>query len=204
MRLLDLFAGTKSVSKMAEELGMETISLDMQGSHDHVCNILDWDPSLHYPPKTFDIIVAGPPCTHYSRARTNAKTPRDIEGSNAVVRKTLDIIEYLKPRYWFMENPATGLLCVQEVVQGLPFHDVTYCSYGFPYMKKTRIWHAADCVSWKPRPKCTKQCHACTNGKHQQTAQKGPCKGNGSMQSREQLYSYPPELVREILSSCMS
>ena len=75
---------------------------------------------------------ASPPCTHYSKARTAAKTPRDLEGSDAIVQKTLEIIDYLKPLLWWLENPGTGLLASRPVVQGVPFKRVTYCSYGYP------------------------------------------------------------------------
>ena len=39
-----------------------------------------------------------------------------------------------------MENPQTGLLKEREVVAGLAYVDVTYCSCGYPYKKPTRIW----------------------------------------------------------------
>ena len=42
MKLLELFSGTKSVGKVAEQLGYEVVSLDLQDA-DINCNILAWD-----------------------------------------------------------------------------------------------------------------------------------------------------------------
>ena len=35
---------------------------------------------------------------------------RKIDEANKIVLKTLEIIDYFKPKYWFIENPQTGLL----------------------------------------------------------------------------------------------
>ena len=70
----------------------------------------------------FDFVWASPVCTEYSRALT--KRPRNLD--------RLEIIENLRPRWWAMENPQTGLLKTRPMVQGLPYSDVCYCKYGFP------------------------------------------------------------------------
>ena len=58
--------------------------------------------------------------------------------------RTLELIDYFKPRFWALENPQSGLLKTRPYMEGLPFQDVTYCSYGSPYRKRTRVWeHAA-------------------------------------------------------------
>ena len=46
MRLLELFSGTKSVSKVAKELGFDVISLDFKKA-DINCDILDWDYTIY-------------------------------------------------------------------------------------------------------------------------------------------------------------
>ena len=47
--------------------------------------------------------------------------------------RTLELIDYFKPRFWGLENPQSGLLKTRPYMEGLPFQDVTYCSYGSPY-----------------------------------------------------------------------
>lgn len=68
--------------------------------------------------------------TMYSVARTKAKLPRDIQGANAIVQRVLDIIKYFKPSVAILENPATGALKHQPMVQNLTSHVVHYCRYS--------------------------------------------------------------------------
>ena len=103
--MLELFSGTGSVGQVAKELGYDVISLDRDMEAHIQIDIMDWD-YTDLPPWMFDVIWASPPCTEYSRAKTCGV--RDIEGSNEVVKKTLEIIEYFKPKYWIIENPQTG------------------------------------------------------------------------------------------------
>ena len=67
MKLLELFSGTKSVGKVAEQLGYEVTSLDLKNA-DINCNILDWDYTI-YEPGNFDVIWASPPCNTFSKMR---------------------------------------------------------------------------------------------------------------------------------------
>ena len=79
-----------------------------------------------------------PPCTEHSKAKTVGT--RKLEESNAVAQRTLDIIRYLSPFAWALENPQTGLLKCQPLMENIPYQDVGYCKYGMPYRKRTRIW----------------------------------------------------------------
>ena len=104
MKLLELFAGTGSVGNVATTLGFEVVSLDRDMDATIKMDIMDWDYlSSSYAPGHFDLIWASPPCTEYSIAKTIGI--RDIEGANKIVRRTLDIIDYFKPRWWIVENP---------------------------------------------------------------------------------------------------
>ena len=64
--------------------------------------------------------------------------------------RTLELIDYFKPRFWGLENPQSGLLKMRPYMEGLPFQDVTYCSYGSPYRKRTRIWGTLPFVPRAP------------------------------------------------------
>ncbi len=57
-----------------------------------------------FAPGNFEVIVACPTCTEYSRVLT--MRPRQLDDADALVRRALEIIEYLQPRMWVLENPA--------------------------------------------------------------------------------------------------
>ena len=205
MKLLELFAGTQSVGKVARDLGIDVVSLDRDMAADIRCDIMDWDYRV-YPNKHFDIIWASPPCTEYSRAKTTGI--RDIEGANKVVQRTLDILEYYEPRFWIIENPQTGLLKDQVCMWGLPFVDVDYCRYGMPYRKRTRLWN--NVFSWVHRPLCARDCGAMNEARtrHKETAQRAGHTAEDRLTQRRfkqsELYIVPDALIRELLNAVLT
>jgi len=202
MKLLELFSGTGSVGKVANELGFEVTSLDRDMKADIQVDIMNWNYKA-LPPKMFEVIWASPPCTEYSRAKTSGI--RDIDGSNLVVKRTLDIIEYFQPIFYIIENPQTGLLKDQAIMQGIPFKDVDYCRYGMLYRKRTRLWNNVN--TWQPRPLCNKDCEAMneTKTRHVQEAQRNGSTAERRMTCRRfkqsELYIVPNDLIKEILMS---
>ena len=67
--------------------------------------------------------------------------PRNLPLADAVVRRTLEVIAFLRPQLWFMENPRTGLLSQSPLVCEYPRVDVDYCQFSdWGYRKSTRIW----------------------------------------------------------------
>ncbi len=154
---MELFSGTGSVGDACRAFGFEVVSLDRDMEADIKTDIMDWDYTT-FPPKHFDLIWASPPCTEYSVAKTRGV--RDIVGANRVVARTMEIIRYFDPKYWIMENLQSGRLKDQSVVAELPFDDIDYCKYGFPYRKRTRLWSNLDC--WTPRALCRRDCGSMT------------------------------------------
>jgi hypothetical protein len=194
--LLELFSGTGSVGNAFRAIGWEVFSVDIDPASKPtlVANVLDLQ--LDTLPPRVNCIWASPPCTHYSIARTKAKTPRDLEGSDALVRKVLAIIGYYECPDWFMENPHSGMLKGRDVVAGLPMRVVDYCKYGKPYRKRTAIWTNTD---WIPQQTlCTYDCLASSGSKHTASAQQVPSSSTDVRFSRNELYSIPPALCDEI------
>jgi site-specific DNA-cytosine methylase len=155
-------------------------------------DIMNWDYQSFEKPK-IDVIWASPPCIEYSRAKTCGI--RDIEGANAIVKRTLDIIHYFKPKYWIIENPQTGLLKEQEIMIGIPFQDIDYCKYGMPYRKRTRLWNNIDL--WNPKPLCNRDCSSMnpSRTRHLQG-------GSTAERIRTDLYKVPADLIKEIFIAC--
>ena len=154
INVLELFSGTKSVGKVCDSLGWNSVSVDLLLPADHEVDILQFD-YKQYPKDYFDIVWASPPCTEYSNLQncwvgrkkkdgitfTKEIIEEKMNESDKLILKTLEIIEYFNPTYWFIENPQTGKLKNREVVKGLPFYDCSYCMYSdWGYEKKTRIW----------------------------------------------------------------
>jgi len=199
MRLLELFSGTKSIGRAFEALGWQVTSLDSdpQSQPSLCCDVLQWDCQT-FEPGHFDLVWASPVCTEFSRAMT--RRPRRLEEGDRLVLRTVEIIGYLRPRWWAIENPRSGLLKSRSYMKDLPFDDVTYCQYGYRYRKATRIWNN---LPWRPsRPVCCKasRCAAFNNGRHAETAQRQGGKERIG-QNRDQLYSIPPRLCEEIAAT---
>ena len=144
------------------------------------------------------MIWASPVCTEYSRAMT--RRPRKLEEGDRLAIRALEIIRDLRPRFWALENPQTGLLKTRLFMANLDWSDVTYCKYGYPYRKPTRIWHN---MCWVPRPVCRvgDRCEAFQGTKHALKAQRGNSGGDVQRLGQRQLYSIPPELCREIAAA---
>ena len=192
MKLLELFSGTKSVGKVAEQLGYEVVSLDLKNA-DINCNIIDWDYTT-YPVGYFDLIWASPPCTEYSKAKTVGV--RNLELANEIVNRTIEIINYLKPMYYMIENPQTGLLKEQLFMNDFPYVDIDYCKYGMPYRKRTRIWN--NVFQWKPQPLCKKDCNSMNGNKHIGSCGNGRALYTDKPYSIQDKYKIPHELINEL------
>ena len=97
MKLLELFSGTKSVGKVAKEMGWDVICLDMnpKTNPDIVGDVLEWNYKV-LEVGHFDVIWASPPCTEYSIAKTVGE--RNLELADSIAMKTLEIIHHLKPK----------------------------------------------------------------------------------------------------------
>ena len=149
-----------------------------------------------------DVIWASPPCTGFSVAAIGhhwsggkeAYIPKTETAKLGIelVKKTLEIINYYNPKYWFMENPR-GVLRKLPVVQGLKKHTVTYCQYGDERMKPTDIWTNSNV--WIPRPMCKNgdSCHV--------SAPRGSRTGTQGRVNAYERSKIPYELCKEILMS---
>lgn len=207
MKVLELFAGSRSIGKVATELQMEVFANDIEqfGGIDYVEDILNFD--YKKVPFIPDVIWASPPCTSFSVASIGThwgggyrgykpKTDAALLGIK-LIEKTLEIIAYYKKKnpdlIWYMENPR-GVLRKLDVVKGLPIRNtVTYCQYGDERMKPTDIW--TNNKNWKPKPMCKNgmPCHV--------AAPRGSKTGTQGMDSAFERSRVPEELCKEVLKA---
>lgn len=144
--LLELFCGTGSVGQVAKEMGWEVISVDInpRWKPDICIDICELDAdAINEKYGKIDVIWASPDCSQYSQILNGyPKYKRKLQESNRVVEHTLALIAKLNPTYWFMENPATGLLKEQDFMKNIQWKDCCYCRYnkGRAFRKHTRIW----------------------------------------------------------------
>ena len=176
MKVLELFSGTGSVGTVAKEMGWEVVSLDLKNANIET-NILSWDYTL-YKPGYFDLIWASPPCDtfsalrspwigrklkcHHGKVCTKELLQKDMDTIGIpILRKTEEIIDYLKPKYYFIENPQTGKM---KDYLSRPFYDVDYCKYAdWGYKKRTRVW--TNLTGFIPKL-CKKDCGQLVDGIH--------------------------------------
>lgn len=153
MRVLELFKGTGSVGNHLQKLfKCEIISLDInkKSNPTHLCDIMDFE-YKQYEEGYFTIIWASPECKIYSQAQSfhigenrkwknkeelNKKRQEDAKYVNRVI----EIIEYLKPQYWFIENPYYSAMKDLDCMKKLKSVRMDYCRFGREYQKPTRIW----------------------------------------------------------------
>ena len=203
MKVLELFAGSRSIGKASEILGYQVFSSDLINFEkiDYITSILDFD--INKVPFQPDIIWAYPPCTAFSVAAIGknwtkdgdnyiAKNPRADFGLE-LVKKTIQIIEAFKPTYFFIENPR-GMLRKMPIMANLNRQGVTYCQYGDTRMKPTDIW--TNSLNWIPRPMCKNgdDCHI--------AAPRGSSTGTQGLKGAYERSKIPEDLCLEILKSC--
>lgn len=124
--ILHLCADTGSDSKPYKDAGYD---VRLIGSDIGVENYI--------PPENVYGIFANPPCTNFSSVRTSAKTPRDEEEGMRLVKECQRIIKQANPKFWVIENPATGRL---KNYLGKPRFVYQPWEFGSPWSKKTALW----------------------------------------------------------------
>lgn len=199
MNTIELFAGTRSFSCVAQTHGYQTFTTDYQeiDGQDLVADIRDLTASdFPYRP---DMLWASPPCEGFSVAAIGKSWHHDNTPKSDTARLGLELVEHtwrlideLQPTWWFIENPR-GKLRKLPIMESAPFqHTVTYCQYGDDRMKPTDIWTNAPW--WKPRPICKNgdPCHVAAPRGSQSGTQ-----GRGSYKEKSRI---PLALFEELFS----
>lgn len=174
IKVLELFAGTRSIGKAFEARGHEVFSVEWNKDFEDIDLYMDISKltaqdildRFGRP----DVIWASPDCTSYSVAGISHHRTRNSEtGSLDPVsdyakfcdecnQHVLELIKELSPNFYFIENPRGGLRKMSWM-QELPRYTVTYCQYGDNRMKPTDIWTNHPDPRFKPPCKNGDPCH---------------------------------------------
>jgi hypothetical protein len=152
MKVLELFKGSGSITKFYENNNnVEVISLDILEKYKPtiVSDIMKFD-YKQFDIGYFDIIWASPECKVYSQLQYThiGKKWKDKEDlyeaqkkDSIFINKTIEIIEYLKPKYYFIENPRYSKIFdfIENENFKKDFVIVDYCAFGYNYKKPTKI-----------------------------------------------------------------
>ena len=123
MKVLELFAGTRSIGKAFEERGHEDYSIEWDKSFDgidlyeDIMNVQNSDILKMFGKP--DVIWASPDCSTYSIAAISHHRRKEETGNlvpvseyakfcDRVNQHVLCLILALSPKYWFIENPRGG------------------------------------------------------------------------------------------------
>lgn len=208
MKVLELFAGTRSIGKAFEARGHEVFSVEWDKNFTDIDLYKD---ILKLSPQEIiekfgrpDVIWASPDCSSYSIAAISHHRRRDENGNLAPVsdyakfcdrvnQHVLCVLLALSPKFWFIENPRGGLRKM-DFMNGLPRYTVTYCQYGDSRMKPTDIWTNHPKPEFKPMCKNGDPCHI--------SAPRGAKTGTQGLKGSVERSRIPPKLCEHIVDIC--
>ena len=204
MNILELFAGSRSIGKVAENLDMKVFSVDWVNYEKIDLQIDIEELKIEDVPFIPDMIWASPDCTSYSISaishHRNGIEPKSeyakkCDSTNqhfiSLIKKWLEINPNM---VFFIENPR-GMLRKMPWMQEFERHTIWYCQYGDKRAKPTDIW--TNSKTWIPRPVCKNGNPNC----HHERAPRGSKTGTQGRKGSYERSIIPEELCIEILKS---
>ena len=215
MKILELFAGTRSIGKAFEKRGHEVFSVEWDKDFEDIdlykdIGQLTAEEVLEMFGKP-DVIWMSPDCSSYSLAAiSHHRRKNPVTGNldpiseyakfcDKVDQHCLELIKELNPKFWFIENPRGGLRSMTWM-QGLPRYTVTYCSYlqDRPFeerrMKPTDLFTNHPDPKFKPPCKNGDPCHV--------KAPRGSRTGTQGIKGARDRAVIPQQLCEHIVDIC--
>ena len=212
MKVLELFAGTRSIGKEFEAKGHEVYSIEWNKEHPNI----DWYVDIGTITTQDiidrfgvpDVVWASPDCTSYSVAAISRHRIRESDGNLApksdyakfcdkvnthVIDMINELLEINPKLIYFIENPRGGMRKM-NFMKDLPRYTVTYCQYGDTRMKPTDIWTNHPNPKFKPACKNGDPCH--------ESAPRGSRTGTQGRKNAKERSKIPEQLCKHIAEIC--
>ena len=212
MKVLELFAGTRSIGKAFEARGHEVFSVEWDNQFEDIdyyedigkLTALDVINLFGIP----DVIWASPDCTSYSVAGIHHHRRKEVDGNltpisdyakfcdkvnENVIQIIHDLQQFNPNLIYFMENPRGGMRKM-NFMKGLPRYTVTYCQYGETRMKPTDIWTNHPDPKFKPPCKNGDPCHV--------PAPRGSATGTQGIRGHVDRSRIPKKLCEHVVEIC--
>ena len=209
MRVLELFAGTRSIGKAFERAGHEVYSIEWDKNFENI----DWYEDIGKITaqdiiERFgkpDVIWASPDCSSFSIAAISHHRKKNPETGNLdpvsdyakfcdkVDQNVLKLIKDLNPTYYWIENPVGGLRKMTWM-QDIPYrYTTTYCQWGEKRMKPTDLFTNYP-NAYFPRCKNGDPCH--------ESAPRGSKTGTQGLKGSKERSRIPDALCDYIVELC--
>ena len=209
VKVLELFAGTRSIGKAFEAQGHKVFSVEWDKKFENIdlyadISTITAEQILNNFGKP-DVIWASPDCSTFSIAAISHHRRKNQENGNldpisdyakfcdVVDQHVLELIKQLQPKFWFIENPRGGMRKMVWM-KDLPIYTVTYCQYGDTRMKPTDIWTNHPDPQFKPMCKNGDPCH--------ERAPRGAKTGTQGLKGCKERSVIPAKLCEHIVEIC--
>lgn len=208
MKVLELFAGTRSIGKAFEIRGHEVYSIEWDKNFEDI----DWYEDISKVTAEDilsrfgrpDVIWASPDCSTYSVAGIYRHRRKADNGELLPISEyakfcdktnehVVKLIQDLQPCIYFIENPRAGLRKM-GFMSDLPRYTVTYCQYGDTRQKPTDIWTNHSDPKFKPPCKQGASCHI--------PAPRGSQTGTQGLKNAKDRARIPVDLCNHIVDIC--
>ena len=209
MRVLELFAGTRSIGKAFERAGHEVYSIEWDKNfkdidwYEDIGKITAQDIIERFGKP--DVIWASFDCTTFSIAAISHHRRKNPETGNLdpvsdyakfcdkVDQNVLKLIKDLNPTYYWIENPVGGLRKMTWM-QDIPYrYTTTYCQWGEKRMKPTDLFTNYP-NAYFPRCKNGDPCH--------ESAPRGSKTGTQGLKGSKERSRIPDALCDYIVELC--
>ena len=202
--LLELFAGSRSIGNIAENLGINVFSVDWV-AYEKINLVIDIGKlTIKDIPFIPNVIWCSPDCSTYSVAglqfhRQGIKPISDYAKQCDIVNEHLInlIKEWQKINtnlIYFIENPR-GMLRKMPFMLELNRYTIWYCKYGDTRAKPTDIW--TNSKNWLPKNECYNNNKKC----HHEKCKRGFSNGVAGQINKFERSKIPAQFCNEISSS---